>query len=423
MAMLKKRNRESRSALYISVRDKIIEASNRKLNGQRRWKFELSMLLNLLGREHAFRDKEVALGTLSKRRQLAFQFFNELDAMGVKLPSIYSLRENHVKKLILKWESENLSAPTLQSRYTLLRLLENWLCKPGMIRPLCEYLKKPLAGKRVYVAIRDKSWSTAGIDAIEMIQRAAAIDKYVGCQLKLIFVFGLRRKEAVCFRPHICYDENTGVVQFYQGTKGGRYRVIVVRTEEQKAVLHECRQLVTRHSGYLGDNNKTLKKNLRRFQYVLEKLGVTKKDLGVTAHGLRHQYANDFYEQKTGVPSPVRGGSKEMFALDVTKAAMHSLVEELGHSRLNILTAYVGSSRASTTHAAQERLAESVDQQHSDTSMLDRHLVLIAHCIKAGLGKNEVIVALRAIGEEVSEATFDAWLASLQAKKVDDDHD
>jgi hypothetical protein len=39
---------------------------------------------------------------------------------------------------------------------------------------------------------------------------------------------------------------------------------------------------------------------------LLKKHGFTKKNLGVTAHGLRHQYMQNLYKQLTGSDSPVR---------------------------------------------------------------------------------------------------------------------
>jgi hypothetical protein len=38
----------------------------------------------------------------------------------------------------------------------------------------------------------------------------------------------------------------------------------------------------------MGDPTRDLKRNLRRFDYVMEKFGITFAQLGVTAHGLRH---------------------------------------------------------------------------------------------------------------------------------------
>ena len=55
--------------------------------------------------------------------------------------------------------------------------------------------------------------------------------------------------------------------------------------------------------------NKSLKQWENRYNYVLRKFGVTKKALGVTSHGLRHESANLMYEKITGEKSSVRGGS------------------------------------------------------------------------------------------------------------------
>jgi len=51
-----------------------------------------------------------------------------------------------------------------------------------------------------------------------------------------------------------------------------------------------------------------LKRNLSRLDYVLEKFGITRKQAGVTRHGLQHGNLNDYYESLSGCPSPARGG-------------------------------------------------------------------------------------------------------------------
>jgi len=76
---------------------------------------------------------------------------------------------------------------------------------------------------------------------------------------------------------------------------------------------------------------------------VLEKFGLTRKSLGITSHGLRHQYAIKGYRDKTGVPPPVQGGTKIDNQLD--KRARLEIAEELGHSRTQVTNAYLGSAR------------------------------------------------------------------------------
>ena len=44
-----------------------------------------------------------------------------------------------------------------------------------------------------------------------------------------------------------------------------------------------------------------------RFYYVFRKFGISKRELGVVAHGLRHQRVNDDFSADAGERSPVRG--------------------------------------------------------------------------------------------------------------------
>ena len=84
----------------------------------------------------------------------------------------------------------------------------------------------------------------------------------------------------------------------------------------------------------------SLEQALRRFNYVLEKFGVTQKNLGVTAHGLRHQALIEKYEELTGHPAPVRGG--ENFSSKTEDSAREAVSELAGHGRRRASNAYLG---------------------------------------------------------------------------------
>lgn len=82
------------------------------------------------------------------------------------------------------------------------------------------------------------------------------------------------------------------------------------------------------------------------FYYMVRKHGIRKDGLGVTAHGLRHQFAARRYRQITGHDTPVSGAApveinKEVKAVDL-KANLEVSVQ-LGHFRPSIARAYVGS--------------------------------------------------------------------------------
>jgi integrase len=129
-------------------------------------------------------------------------------------------------------------------------------------------------------------------------------------------------------------------LELKRGTKGGRLRFVPIDTTEKRAALEEAKQLVKSETGHLGDPTKSLRQNMRRLKYVCEKFGITKAKLGVTLHGLRHQYSAERYEKFAGTSAPVRGGAP--VAREVDRAARLQVAEELGHSRENITGAYLG---------------------------------------------------------------------------------
>ena len=174
----------------------------------------------------------------------------------------------------------------------------------------------------------------------ELVAQAKEIDTWVGIQLDLIRVFGLRLKESIMVRPTIA--DQGAVLRIEEGTKGGRTRNIPIATADQRAVLDAAKHSASRNpKGRLCNPRLTVEQAKRRFFYVVgEKLGVTKAEPGVTVHGLRHEYANDLYERVSGSPSAVRGGSIVDRAAD--EKARHEVSQNLGHARLSITASYSG---------------------------------------------------------------------------------
>src|SRR5262249_52597535 len=105
--------------------------------------------------------------------------------------------------------------------------------------------------------------------------------------------------------------------------------------------------------GSMCPPGKSVAQAKRRVYYVAgDKLGIKRTALGVTPHGLRHEYANDLYEAVSGERSPVRGGAILDRAVDMR--ARKAVTQDLGHSRLSITPAYIGP-RARGAWSRQER--------------------------------------------------------------------
>ena len=220
-----------------------------------------------------------------------------------------------------------------------------------MVREPGYYLgpDSPHAHRR-QIAEHDHSWTAREVDVQAKIAEVLAFDQWVGLQLELCYRFALRAKEARHFRPHesligrdeadlrdaAAFSEYAQFVRIERGTKGGRRRDVPVRTPEQLELLGRLRQLVA-PGMYVGRPDLTALQSQWRFYNVIRKFGITKRMLGVVAHGLRHQRVNDDFEVDAGKPSPVRSQED-----DLDERARLRAARLLGHSRARIAGAYIG---------------------------------------------------------------------------------
>ena len=315
------------------------------------WRSKLQLILNSNNREALKKSKVISHETMQDRAEILFLSFTQLREMGFKIEEPSNLDMRHVKALIAKWEvSDNLSASTLQKRLSVLRAFAKWIGKDGMIGATDTLVKDPAKARRSYVAKEDKSWIAKGVDYKETILKVQSFDQYVGIQLKLMWAFGLRRKEAISFKPRrndkgeFVEIGQGAIVYLKEGTKGGRSRIVELDfmpdAGERRAVLDEAKAMVDSEDAHIGQPGKTLIQNINRFEYVMRKFGLTNEGLGVTGHGLRHQAMSDGYEALVGTPSPVRGGvCEDENAVEVAKLRM---TRNAGHNRPQITQSYYG---------------------------------------------------------------------------------
>lgn len=298
---------------------------------------KLQEILNRHNRDHLLRHKIISNGTRAERARNIKLAFRQLREDGFKIEDPRNFSTKHIEHLVARWDRENLSAGTIQLRLSAMRGFATWIGKPGLVRAPESYLPKERV-RRSYSATKDKSWSTNGVAAAAKIKEIEARDPHVAMQLKLCAAFGLRRKEAVMMKPNRADHGNYLAVS--EGTKGGRDRIVPIVTDEQRAVLNEARAMAKTIDGTVSKPRLTLRQSLDRISNTVRVFGISKKDLGVTIHGLRSEYANDRYESISGVPAPLRGGHVDDRETD--RAARLQVSEELGHAREDITNAYLG---------------------------------------------------------------------------------
>lgn len=269
---------------------------------------------------------------------------------GMAVASPYAIRQKHIRWLVRYWvEDRRLNVGTVELRLTHLRAFMSWMGKGKMVGRIEDYVVRPDGYVRGYVAKEDRSWDGNGIDALAKIAEIEVTDRHVALQLKLEAGFGLRAKESWRLRPAMDILPS-GLLHVHDGTKGGRPRRVPIEFDWQYELLGQAARLAESSNpgrGTLIPDGYTQDRWRRRFYTVLEKHGVTKNGVGVTAHGLRHQFLQQMYQRHSGQPAAVKGGGKVQDAA-AHHEAMRKVVEAAGHSRATKANAYL------STYATQQ---------------------------------------------------------------------
>lgn len=314
----------------------------------------LEVLLKLFNERHTARTKTVSHKTRQERADFLRRFFRDLHKRaGFKtLPDPRNLGQKHIHAMVQVWREDKLKPATIQTYLSFLRGLAKWLGKNGFVRGPAHYGLEIEEYQRHEAAERDKSWSAQGVDIGGLIDKVCAYEPYVGASLQLIRAFGMRRKESVMLRPNGCIVpfESTGLpesekqadryVWIRQGAKNGRQRFVPLTTPQRVAAIEYAQSVVVDREAHMGDPSNDLKRNLRRFDYVLGKFGITARELGITAHGLRHEALIDEFVACSGQQPPVRGGGA--LTPEVEAAARKAVARLAGHKRQRVSNAYCG---------------------------------------------------------------------------------
>ncbi len=287
--------------------------------------------------------RNVSRETLARRRSILMRVFAELYELNYKIQSANSLRETHVRALVAHWVETGKQPATIQNNLSVLRMFAAWINKKGMVKSSMSYVDDPQKVKRSVVAKENRSWAAKGIDPLVVIEQAKKLDEHVALYLQLMFAFGLRLKEALCLKPirDVVMDEQW--LSARDGTKGGRQRMIPIETTFQRETIKLAQAMADQKSGTIIPRNLSLAKAYSRAKNQLRKLGLTKTELGVTAHGLRHMYAQTSYQQITGRPTPIQGGNPAAIERNEHQKACFEVMERLGHSRVDVGGSYYGS--------------------------------------------------------------------------------
>jgi len=268
---------------------------------------EIGSILEQNNKTAAHGRKSVSPNTQKNRKGNVLGFFSILiNKSKFKIESVMNLKEKHLDAVFNYLQEQGLNRGSIRNMLTSMRTFCKWIGKGGMVRELSHYLKNtPLT-----IAPNTDVGKTPQSNAINPMAVLAAIralkggtEERVALWLELCLAFAIDISVCLMVRPVI--DINGNALHVRKSTRGGR-KVFHVRIENeaQRAVLEKAKLFAKKKAGRIGRLGKKLAADMNHFYYVLRKVGITKKDNGVTVNGLRLQYLKQVRNEPSGNEPP-----------------------------------------------------------------------------------------------------------------------
>ncbi|MFK7958709.1 MAG: phage integrase N-terminal domain-containing protein [Lysobacterales bacterium] len=275
------------------------------------------------------RNQDGSRSTQATRERILTLIANELHDNGYRGLQARSLKPKHVESLTTAWLEAEVSTGTIKNRMSAIRWWAEKVDKRNVV-----------ARDNSYYGIADRELVSRISKAKSLDERLLAkiTDPNVRMSLRLQQAFGLRREEAIKFMPTLA-DRGTDVYLKPSWTKGGKERLIPIRTTQQKELLVEAKRLVGR--GSLIPSHRKYIHQLRIYERQTANDGLSKM------HGPRHAYAQRRYFELTGWVCPTNGGRGKSIMTKTERRidalARQEVSQELGHERISITNVYLGS--------------------------------------------------------------------------------
>lgn len=297
------------------------------------------------------RARSASLETIRAYRNRTLSFLAILKKLNMKVTNLHEISLKQVKAAFSEMEKQGLSASRLANTNTTIRRLGVWLGKPNMCPTLPNLVDEPWKATRRQAAHAPKDWAANGVEVLDVIEQVSTICETTALHLRLAHQFGVRVQEFLMFKPLEAERYGGTMLHLREGTKGGRARMVPIETQEQKDLMVEVKRAAAGNKKGLliYEEGATLRKAIMHFYYVLEVAGINRKTHGITTHGLRHGYACRMYEMLTGHQPPVLGGP--VLPPELDRKARLDIAERLGHSRVDVTSAYLGSHKAMKKYA------------------------------------------------------------------------
>ncbi len=291
--------------------------------------------------------RNVSERTVAWRRGILHEMVNHIYDAGYKPERVQNLRTKHLDAVFEAWKRNDNQHNTIQTKLSVIRFLAEILDRPDLIRHINCFAEEESREYRKAVIEtgkprENKAWMSSTEAVVNVLNRIIAKDSLVALQLALQHAFGLRVREAFRLRPAESYQAGCRL-ELTRGTKGGRPRTVPVETEEQRKLLEHALEVAKLNGGSMMPRDFSEISWRHHYYSVLRNCGFTQRDLGITSHGLRHDYAQKLYQKVSGQDAPVISGTTyvdgEVGRADLV--ARLEVAEALGHGRYDITRHYL----------------------------------------------------------------------------------
>jgi len=354
--LARKRQAEKRRRTGVGLHSRLMQDLKKQYRGDPRKQIAVFLERATLPAASG-RHREVGEKTRSDYGFILQQCVTDLRDSRIYLESIADLSQKTVITLVRYWGELGHAEGTIQWRVSILRRFLAWIGKENIV-PKGRVWRQTLqahgivAGTvgRSNIAELPKGWVDLGIDPKPIIAAVWKDEPVAGSCLEMMWAFGLRFNETVQNQPRL--SDKGEYLSIWRGTKGGRMREVPFSTIAEKRawqheVLERAKALADKHpKGTLSVRGLTLIQMKNRLRYLVRRYGVSKKELGISPHGLRHQFGTDLFRDLTGLPAPVlEQVPHEVYVENAAKVrwALLEVSRQMGHERPSISAAYISS--------------------------------------------------------------------------------
>ena len=217
-----------------------------------------------------------------------------------------------------------------------------------------QYVKTPSPSKALGLQrLSVRSDAPQGQDRVQVRLIAQTLSERQQSRVAAIVLLaretGMRLREAILADlPRLQREaQRLGKINIQDGTKGGRSGASAPRWI---TVTDQVREALDRASEVSPSGSRNLLAPDERYKDFIQAVVRPARDLlhehGLKGfHELRAAYACERYEQLTGFPAPINGGRGHRENRQLDQRAREQISHELGHNRIDVVSAYIGGRR------------------------------------------------------------------------------